>query len=141
MSEQKKNPYPHGNFAETNDYLEELILISSGEKGSNSISEAENGYEEIIVSHDQVKSFTLPEGAIAAYITVEADENANNNEVVIRVKDNGSDPTNILGLGVGNYDDIEIKGRNSLENFKAIGIEIGKSHTLRVQYYKTNQEV
>ena len=92
-------------------------------------------------SEEEIILHCLPEGAIAAYITVEADENANNNEVVIRVKDNGSDPTNILGLGVGNYDDIEIKGRNSLENFKAIGIEIGKSHTLRVQYYKTNQEV
>ncbi|MBL4575409.1 MAG: hypothetical protein JKY51_04820 [Opitutaceae bacterium] len=138
---QKKNPYPHGNVAETNDYLEELILVSSGEKGSDSIDETENGYEEIIVDHTQSKSLTLPDGAISAFITVSADETTNNNETVIRIKDNGAEPTNVSGLGVGNIDDIEVTGRNSLENFKAIGIEIGKSHTLRVQYSKSNQEV
>jgi hypothetical protein len=137
----KRNPYPNGNFAPTEDYLEELILISSGEKGSNPIDEAENGYEEIIVDHTQAKSLTLPDDAISAFITVSADETTNNKEVVIRIKDNGTAPTNVSGLGVGDIDDIEVTGKNSLDNFKAIGIEIGKSHTLRIQYSKSNQEV
>lgn len=139
MGTQKQNPYPHGNFAETNDFLEELVLVASGEKGMVAIPETENGYEDLQVNESEVKSLTLPDNAIAAIITIEADSTATNKCMSLRIKENGADPGANSGIAIGDSDIIEVAGRDSLESFRAIGIEAGKTHSLRIQYYKSNQ--
>jgi len=45
-----KNAYRNGNASSMLDYLEELILIQSGENGRFSIPETEQGYQDIAVS-------------------------------------------------------------------------------------------
>ena len=56
---------------------------------------------------------------------------------VIRFKENGSDPSANSGIALGDNDLYEITGRWNLESFRVIGVEAGKSHVLRVQYYQS----
>ena len=135
----KKNPYPHSNFARTEDYLEELLLWNSGERGRLTIPENENGYEDISVSHSEAKALTVPEKAVSAEIHIEADDTASKPSRVVRYKHNGTTPTSNSGKSLGDSDVIEVFGKANLDAFKVIGIENGKSHFLRVQYYKTVQ--
>jgi len=135
----KYNPYPHGNFAPTEDYLEELVLWMSGEKGRSPIPENQGGYEDIVIDETKAKSLTVPAGAISATLTFEVDETSENKSRAVRMKDNGTAPTKDSGQGFGDNDILEIYGVERLNAFQAIGIEVGKSHALRVQYYKTAQ--
>ena len=58
----------------------------------------------------------------------------------IRFKENGSDPSANSGIALGDNDLYEITGRWNLEQlFRVIGIEAGKNHVLRVQYYQSPQ--
>ena len=120
----KKNPYPHQNFAQTEDYLEELMLWTSGERGRVAIDEASNGYEDLTVDDSEAKGLTVPDIAISASVFFEVD---------------GTAPTATSGQSFGDGDVLELFGKTSLDNFQVIGIEAGKSHILRIQYYKTSQ--
>ena len=135
----KKNPYPHNNFARTEDYLEELILWGSGERGRMPIDEASNGYEDLTVTDAEAKSLTVPEDAVSATISIEAAVSVTDKSRVIRFKENGSDPSVNSGIALGDNDLYEITSRWNLESFRVIGIEAGKSHALRVQYYRSPQ--
>lgn len=135
----KKNPYPHNNFARTEDYLEELALWGSGERGRVPIDEAGNGYEDITITDAEAKSLTVPDDAVSAEIHIEADGTATKPNRVIRYKQNGTAPTANIGMALGDGDVIEVFGKANLDVFEAIGIEAGKSHSLRIQYYKTAQ--
>ena len=119
------------------DYLEELILIQSGENGRFSIPETEQGYEDLTVSDAEVAQLTIPENAISATISIEADASVTDKSKVIRFKENGSDPTASSGIAFGDNDLYEITGRWNLESFRVIGVEAGKSHIIRVQYYQS----
>lgn len=135
----KNNPYPHQNFASTEDYLEELILWTSGERGRIPIDENNNGYEDLEVDDTEAKALTVPEGAVSASVFFEVDASATNKTRALRYKENGTGPTAASGQAFGDGDVLELFGKTSLDNFKIIGIEAGKTHTLRVQYYKTAQ--
>ncbi len=135
----KKNPYPHDNYARTEDFLEELILWGSGERGRIPIPENEDGFEELTVDHSEAQSLKVPDDAVSAEIHIEADSTTTNPRHAVRYKQNGTDPTKSSGMRLGDEDIIEVYGKANLDNFKAIGIENGKSHTLQIQYYKTAQ--
>jgi hypothetical protein len=135
----KNNPYPHQNFASTEDYLEELILWTSGERGRIPIDEDNDGYEDLEVDDTEAKPLTVPEGAVSASVFFEVDASATNKLRALRYKENGTDPTANSGQAFGDGDVLELFGKTSLDNFKVIGIEAGKTHILRVQYYKTVQ--
>lgn len=135
----KKNPYPYNNFARTEDYLEELILWGSGERGRMPIDEASNGYEDLTVTDTEAKSLTVPEDAVSAEIHIEADATATKPSRVVRYKQNGTAPTANTGMALGDGDVLEVFGKTNLDVFEVIGIETGKSHTLRIQYYTTTQ--
>ncbi|HAP69921.1 MAG TPA: hypothetical protein DCR04_09395 [Flavobacteriales bacterium] len=132
-----KNAYRNGNASSMLDYLEELILIQSGENGRLTIPETEQGYEDLAVTDMEVAQLTIPENGISATISIEADGSAAEKSRVVRFKENGSDPTASSGIALGENDLYEITGRWNLENFRVIGIEAGKSHVLRVQYYQS----
>lgn len=136
-----RNAYRRGNASSMLDYLEELILIQSGENGRFTISETEQGYEDLSVNDTEVAQLTIPENAISATISIEADASVSDKARVIRFKENGSDPSANSGIALGDNDLYEISGRWNLESFRAIGIEAGKSHVLRVQYYQSPQNV
>lgn len=135
----KNNPYPHQNFATTEDYLEELVLWTSGERGRIAIDEDHKGYEDLEVDHSKVKTLTVPDEAFSASIFFEADDSTLKPKRALRYKENGTAPTANSGQAFGDGDVLELFGKNSLNNFKVIGIENGKTHVLRVQYYKTAQ--
>jgi len=135
----KNNPYPHQNFASTEDYLEELILWTSGERGRLPIDETNDGYEDLAVDDSEAKDLTVPDDAVSASIFFEVDASATNKARALRYKENGTAPTANSGQPFGDGDVLELFGKTSLENFKVIGIEASKSHVLRVQYYKTAQ--
>lgn len=139
MSRQRKNPYPNRNFSVVADYLEELVLWNSGEKGRKPIEESENGYEDVAVTDQEAVSLTVPENAISGEIHVEADQSGNVLRA-IRYKMNGTAPTLSSGMILGDGDTIEVYGKENLEAFQVIGIEADKSHVLRVQYYQTIQQ-
>ena len=138
--EGKNNPYPHNNFASTEDYLEELILWTSGEHGRITIPENEGGYEDLSVSDTLAVSLTVPVTATSATVFFEADESADNKARAVRVKDNGTEPTSSSGFAFGEGDFLEIYGQARMTAFRAIGLEAGKTQTLRVQYYRTFQK-
>jgi len=132
-----KNAYRNGNASSMLDYLEELILIQSGENGRLTIPETEQGYEDLPVSDTEVAQLSIPENAISATISIEADGSAAEKSRVVRFKENGSDPTASSGIALGENDLYEITGRWNLESFRVIGVEAGKSHIIRVQYYQS----
>ena len=136
----KRNPYPRNNFARTEDYLEELVLQVSGERGRVAISEEENGYQDLNVNNAGPKSLTVPERTVSAEIHVEADPTSAIATRAIRYKHNGSAPASSSGMALGNGDVIEVFGKDNLDQFMAIGIETGKSHWLRIQYYASAQK-
>ena len=142
----KKNAYPHNNFARTEDYLEELILWGSGERGRVPIDEANYGYEDLTVTATEAKNLTVPDDAVSAEIQIESDITAFSLTTtfhpagVVRYKQNGTAPTANTGMALGNGDVLEVYGKTSLDLFKVIGIQANKSQILRVQYYKTAQE-
>ena len=135
----KANPYPHQNFAPTEDFLEELMLWTSGERGRIAIDEAGNGYEDLTVNDTEEKGLTVPDNAVSASVFFEIDDSATNKARALRYKENGTAPTANSGQPFGDGDVLELFGKSSLDNFKIIGIEAGKSHVLRIQYYKTAQ--
>lgn len=135
----KKNPYPHQNFATTEDYLEELMLWTSGERGRIPIEETNDGYEDLTVDDTEAKSLSVPDNAVSATVFFEIDATATNKARAIRYKESGTAPTADSGLPFGDGDVLELFGKTSLDNFQVIGIETGKSHILRIQYYQTAQ--
>jgi len=132
-----KNSYRNGNASSMLDYLEELILIQSGENGRLTIPETEQGYEDLTVSDTEVAQLSVPENSISATISIEADATSTEKSRVVRFKENGSDPSANTGIALGDNDLYEISGRWNLESFRIIGIEAGKSHVLRIQYYQS----
>ncbi len=152
------NPYPNGNFALMLDFLEELITIVGKEKGLVAISEENKGYQDIIFSRNEVKELDPPENAVSATIMIEkladlqqpdtldtvievsdTSEAVADDSILIRFKENGSDPSNESGFGLGHNDIYELVGATNLRAFRAINI--ASNVALRVQYYKTGQRI
>ena len=133
----KANPYPYGNFALTLDFLEELITVVSKEKSLIAI-DAE-GYEDIFLEQDKVQQLHVPEHAVSAMLMVEALAiPQTTNGVIMRVKENGSDPSGVSGFGLGHQDTFEVHGRSNLSLFKTIALV--DQVALRVQYYQSAKQ-
>jgi hypothetical protein len=98
------------------------------------------GYEEIALDVSQVKSLTVPDGAVYALIVCEADASPllPDKSKVIRYKqfDTQSNPPDAsLGMPLGDLGVAEVKGENNLSAFRAVGITPGFTHILKVEYY------
>lgn len=138
MDRLQKTPFPRGNSAEILNYLEQLILIQSKEEGYFPISEVLGGYQDVEIENQTV-SLQVPEGAISAVLIIEADTTCNVLHRVIRFKENGSDPSSTSGFALGDNDVYSIIGKQNLEKFRMVGVEVDKTHTARVQFFETNQ--
>lgn len=139
MDRLQKSPYHRRNSAEILNYLEELILVQSKEEGFLPISEQEGGYYDLLIDGNEAKQLVVPQEAVSAVIVVEADASSTSFQRVVRFKENGSDPTANSGFALGENDMYSIIGKQNLANFKVIGIENDKIHTLRGQFFKTRQ--
>jgi hypothetical protein len=96
------------------------------------------GYEDIEIDDHTMPLLTPPESADYALIVVEADPSTVNKSKVIRIKEyiaGDTFPTSSVGIPLGDLSVYEVKGKKNMKNFRAISIEAGKVHILRVQYY------
>jgi len=94
------------------------------------------GYEKISnVDNTDVNTLTVPTGAVSALISIEANNGQANNNIVIRFKENGEDPTIAEGMPLGNYGTYEVKNEENLAGFKFISPE-NLVQTIHVLYYK-----
>lgn len=101
------------------------------------IPESENGFQQIeIADNITVHSLTIPTRAKVAIISIEADDNTVDKNRVVRLKENGTNPTILEGIGLGDNDVYRIEGIYNLANFRIIAIESGMAHYLNVQYYE-----
>lgn len=140
MNREQKTPYPRGNTATILNYLEELILINAKEQGQIPIAEDNEGFQDIEISSVEAVTLNAPTTAVSALLIVEADITSTRFNRVIRFKENGTLPTITSGFGLGDNDAYTIIGKQNLNNFRAIGMETGKKHILRIQYYQTAQQ-
>ncbi len=132
-----KNAYRRRNTNVLSDYLEELILLVAGEVGQEAIEEAGGGFEKISVTDAAVIELTVPSDAVSATIQLEANSAATDKQKVIRVKMNGTDPEPSKGFVYEDGIILPLAGKDSLQKFRAIGIENAVEHTLWVQYYRS----
>lgn len=153
----QKPLYPRYNSAGILDYLEELILINAKEVGLVPINQENNGYQDVTVPYNQVISFDVPQGAVSATIMVEmkseddptvsrtvftkSNTKMTGSSIVVRFKENGSIPELNSGFGLGNNDTYELVGVENLKKFLVIGVQQGRKSVLRVQFYKTAQNI
>ena len=114
-----------------NDVLGQLlyVLLTGGEC---------SGYEEISVNASLPVALNIPEGAVYALVVCEADTTHPTKTKVIRYKqlDTENNPPNAsIGMPLGELGVVEIKGTLSMNAFRAVGIDDGYTHILRVEYY------
>ena len=133
----QKNAYRRRNMNVLTDYLEELVLLVSGELGQEVISEEEGGFEKIEVSDSEAVSLAVPENAVAATLQLESNDAVVNKQKVIRVKMNGADPDAATGFVYEDGVIIPVASYDGLQKFRVIGIDPGMIHTLWVQYYRS----
>lgn len=96
------------------------------------------GYEDIDVDETAVVTLTKPASASYALIALQADITSGNADRVIHFREDGINPTTGaagVGMPLGDNGSYSIKTTQNINNFKAIGIEAGKAHKIRVQYY------
>ena len=135
-----KNAYRRRNMNVLSDYLEELILLVAGEIGQEVIEESNGGFQKITVDTTQVKLLTIPTDAVSATLQLEADSTTTNKQKVIRVKYSGTNPTLTDGFVYEDGIIIPLAGRDNLQKLRIIGLEVGKQHTLWVQYYRKGRQ-
>ena len=95
-------------------------------------------YEKLSVGDAAVVTLNVPASAQKAILTVIGDATAANSDRVIHFREDGNNPTTGTsgeGMPIGDNGTYTILSADNLANFKMIGIEAGKTHSVRVQYY------
>ena len=95
------------------------------------------GYQNLVVGAAAV-SLSVPENTLYALLVVEADPTSAEKAKVIRFKEFDTitnPPTATVGIPLGDLSIYEVKGVENLLNFKVIGIEAGKVHSIKIQYF------
>lgn len=78
----------------------------------------------------------IPEVAYKALIVVEADPLSTNKTRCVRfTEDITNPPTAVFGMPLGDLSIYEVGGQGNMDNFRIIGIEAGRTHKVRIQYY------
>ena len=97
------------------------------------------GYQEILVSDVALSELSIPEGTVYALLILEADTTYGGDKSrLVRYKQFDTElnpPSDTIGMPIGDLGVLEIKDFENLKGFKAIGIQVGYTHTLRVEYY------
>jgi len=82
-----------------------------------------------------IKTLTVPIGCTKAILSIEADDSSADKAKVARFYETGDIPNATDGMPLGDNNVYEIIGETNLSNFKLIGIEAGKTHTVQIQYF------
>jgi hypothetical protein len=78
----------------------------------------------------------IPVNALTALIVLEASATAANPQSAAKFTEaNGQTPTAAFGTPLGNLGYYTIEGKDNINNFKIIGVEAGKTHTLQITYF------
>jgi hypothetical protein len=96
------------------------------------------GYQSLLVSSGVATSLIVPIHAVYVVMVVEADPSVSDKSKVMRIKEFdtvNNPPTAIMGIPLGDLTIYEVRGSENLKNFRAIGIEAGKTHLITIQYY------
>jgi len=109
--------------------LEKILRILEFDRNRKCI-----GQQKITVDETAAVSLTPTSGANSAIITLEDGASATPTKSC-RFYESGTAPTAVNGVPLGNLDTYEIIGPTCLANFKIIGVEAGKTHTLQILYY------
>lgn len=91
------------------------------------------GYQNLGFDDTPAVALTVPAGAQYAIAVLEADATEAGLARVARFRTNGV-PTAAEGMPLGDNGSVEIKGDN-LATFQIIGITVGKTHSLKIEYY------
>lgn len=110
--------------------LERIVSISERNLNRKSVGE-----QKVSVGSGAVVTLTLPTTAAYALLVVE-DGGSANTAKSLRFYESGTAPTAANGIPLGDLDAYEIIGPDCLANFKMIGIEAGKTHTVQIIYYR-----
>lgn len=121
-----------------NELLGDLrALIAKGTNGASCIS-----YQLLDVTTTALQ-LTVPEGATSAEITVEVVVAGSTNAAsAVRYTLDGTTPAtgtvtaSVHGVPLGDYDTIEIVGRDNLTGFKVIAADAANHKFLKIHYYR-----
>jgi hypothetical protein len=129
--------YRSGNPSSPNDYLEEIILLNSGEHGKVNFSEEDDGFEEVILNDGTVKDLdNAPENTGCATIQFEVNSGTPTDaRKIVRFKENGSNPTASEGFVLGDGDILYVNGYDNIPKFKMIRTESSVEVKATVQYH------
>ena len=78
---------------------------------------------------------SIPDQAVSAIIAIEGDAAAADPDKLARFREDGIDPDTSTGRPVGDRFIYEIIGKANIDNFRIIGITVGETHTIHVEYY------
>lgn len=93
------------------------------------------GYQDLEVGSTPVR-LVPPINTVYALIVVEANSLAPDKSKVIRFTEaSNAQATPTRGMPLGDLSVYEVKGVRNLINFRAISINAGIRHTMRIQYY------
>ena len=93
------------------------------------------GYASLEVTRDDIVSLSVPVHARYAMLVLECDPNQDNKDLVVRFREDGEEPGPDEGMPLGDLGVYEVKGIENMQRFRVLGIEIGKRHKLRIQYF------
>jgi hypothetical protein len=96
------------------------------------------GFQDLEVTELSVVSLTRPTSPLignACTISVEADSTSTDKLRVVRYTLNQQDPDTDLGQALGDNDFLELRNSEQVRNFRVIGLEAGKTHKLKIQYF------
>ena len=93
------------------------------------------GAETLSVSWNVPLSLNIPLGTQYALIVVEAAPTSIDKSRVIRFREDGSNPDARNGIPLGDLGVYEVKGKENMLGFRAIGIQAFLIHTLQIQYF------
>jgi hypothetical protein len=93
------------------------------------------GYVTLEVNADAVSTLSIPEYARYAMMVIESDPYQYNKDIVLRFREDGDAPTSLEGMPLGEFGVYEVKGTENMQRFKIIGIEPGRQHKIRIQFF------
>lgn len=93
------------------------------------------GYVTLEVNADAVSTLSIPEYARYAMMVIESDPYQYNKDIVLRFREDGEAPTSVEGMPLGDFGVYEVKGTENMQRFKIIGIEPGRQHKIRIQFF------
>lgn len=117
--------YQAGNTCDTKKDM--LYNLQGGEK-------IPLGYEQISLTNTVQTLPSIPTDAMFAIVVIESDPTSTA-KVKARFREDATAPTTSTGMPLVELGIYQVV-KSNLENFKLIGTEAGKNHTVNIQYYK-----